>query len=118
MNTTEFSRRVADDNGWSYDLAKQVVPPVVQGLRDVLAEGKSVRLRGVGIFDFIKKGGYTLKTTWTETNTTQMPVRYYIRFVPTEELKEEVKALDHSILEHQYDSPTEAEKEKKKKKKK
>lgn len=104
MNTTELSRRVAVENGWSYELSKVIVPAVIQSLRNALVEGKPVRLRGIGRFDFIKKGGYKINTAWTETGNMILPVNYYIRFTPTDELKLEIKELDHSVFENQDDS--------------
>lgn len=104
MNTTQLARRVARENGWSYEVANTVVPAVIQTLRNSLAEGQPIKLRGVGRFDFIKKGGYKINTAWTEEKSMMMPVNYYIRFTPIEELKAEVKSLDHSVFENQDDS--------------
>lgn len=109
MNTTDLSRRVAEENGWSYRLSYDVVFATIRALRNSLAEGNEIKLHKLGMFTYLKRGGYPIHSQWAEGGIVDMPVAHYIKFIPTDELKEQVKGLDNSVFEGSEESSEEAE---------
>lgn len=107
MNTTDFARRVADEHGWSYSLAHQVVNGVVETMHNILAEGKDLSLRGVGHFDYVKRGGHEVYASWSETGKFMLPEAHYVRFTPVRTLKRGIRALDNSVFADREESSIE-----------
>lgn len=100
MNTTELSRRAAEEHGWSYALAEEVVRGTFETLRKALVEGNYVKIYRIGTFDFVKKGGHELThLLGDEKKTMFWEEQPYLKFYPVDDIKEEIRQLDVSICD-------------------
>lgn len=100
MTTTELARRAAEEHGWSYALAEEVVSGTVETLRKALVEGNLVKLRKIGTFDFVKRGGFEIThVLGSEDAKILLPERPYLRFFPVDDIRAEIRELDVSICD-------------------
>lgn len=102
MTTTELARRAAEEHGWSYALAEEVVAGTFETLRKALVEGNFVKVRKIGTFDFIKMGGHEMSNLLSddgEKKTMFWEEQPYLKFFPVDDIKLEIRQLDVSVCD-------------------
>lgn len=91
MKMAEFTRRVAEDNDWSYSLAKKVTPCFWRTLRNVIAEGNNLIVPDFGTFKVEAKKPRVVSLNG---NKISVPETCYPRWTPSYRFREKVKQLD------------------------
>lgn len=97
MIKTELARRVAQDNGYSYDIAKELVSATFKTLMDVISEGNEVNIYGFGVFGFTHLGERDIKNP--KFGVVHAKPASFVNFRPCDKLASNVHDLTKEFID-------------------
>lgn len=91
MLKSEFVRRVAEDNGYTYSVSQEIVTSVFNTLKDCIKEGNIITISGLGKFDYLYLGKRTIKNP--VKGIIEAGPRTKVVFYPNQALRDSVTPL-------------------------